>query len=100
LALPEAVAFVQAHNRAVAAIAFSPDGKRLATSGWDNAVVLWDLTGAEPKEIAKLDGSPSGVAFTPDGKTLVTGSPEPRVVLWDITGEKPRARVQLGGHKV
>jgi WD40 repeat protein len=97
--LSELVAFVRGHNRAVSALAFSPDGKRLATSGWDNAVVLWDMTGAEPKEIAKLEGSPSGVAFIADGKRLVTGGPDQRVIVWDIAGDKPKLRTKLGGHK-
>ena len=99
IAVPDLVALVQAHNRSVGAVAFSPDGKRLASSGWDNKVTIWDLTRAEPHEFAKLDGNPSGVAFMADGKTLVAGGLEPRVVLWDISGDAPKARPKLGGHK-
>ena len=99
IAVPDLVALVQAHNRSVGAVAFSPDGKRLASSGWDNKVTIWDMTGDEPHEFAKLDGSPSGVAFLADGKTLVAGGLEPRVVLWDISGDTPKARPKLGGHK-
>jgi WD40 repeat protein len=99
LSIPGLVAIVRAHNRAIASLAFSPDGTQLATSSWDNSVKLWHMDLAEPKERATLDGSPSGIAFTADGKTLATGSPQARVVLWDISIAKPKARSILSGHK-
>jgi WD40 repeat protein len=99
LSVPGLVAFARAHNRAIAALAFAPDGRQLATASWDNTVKLWHLDGAEPKEAAKLDGSPSGIAFTADGKMLATGSPQSRVVLWDIAAEPPKVRWNLSGHQ-
>jgi WD40 repeat protein len=99
LSIPGLVAFVRAHDRAVAAIAFSPDGRQLATSSWDNTVKLWQMDLAEPKARAALDGSPSGVAFTADGKTLAAGSPESHALMWDVATTPPKVRWKLSGHK-
>jgi WD40 repeat protein len=99
LALSAVVAFTRAHNRAISALAFSPDGRRLASSGWDNTVQLWQLDAEEPKALATIDGSPSSVAFRAGGRELVTGSPESRVVVWDVSGPTPKLRFNLAGHK-
>jgi WD40 repeat protein len=99
LSIPGLAAFLRGHQRAVAAVAFSPDGRRLASSSWDNSVKLWAVDREEPKLLATIEGSPSGVAFTADGKSLVTGSPASRVVIWDITAAEPKVRWNLAGHK-
>jgi WD40 repeat protein len=72
----------------VLSCAFSVDGK-LATATDKGDVVLWDLTGASPKEIAKLPDVKvktrvERIAFAPDGKRLaasIGGS----LYVWDIT---------------
>jgi WD40 repeat protein len=72
------------HNSGVYSVAFSPDGKRLATGSGEGAVKLWD-TGAG-QEIGALKGQSyrvSSVAFSPDGKRLATGSFGGAVKLWD-----------------
>ena len=55
-------------------VAFSPDGRTLATGSDDKTARLWEV--ASGKEIATLRGHESGVyfvAFSPDGRTLATG---------------------------
>ncbi len=76
------------------AVAFSPDGTRLAVS--DSAFVrIWNLT--DKDELAhraspriKIAASVQAVAFSPDGKTLVCGNS-----IWDITGDEPVKRTSL-----
>jgi WD40 repeat protein len=93
------VAWLHGHNRAGAALAFSADGRLLASSSWDNTVRLWKIGQGGVKEWAVLEGSPSGLAFAPDGKSLVAGSPATTVHWWDVTGDKPKQRKVLSGHK-
>jgi WD40 repeat protein len=75
---------LRGHTDDVYAVAFHPDGTRLATAGRDRAVWLWDLGRGE--EVARLQGHTSYVwslAFSPDGATLASGSGDFTVRLWD-----------------
>jgi WD40 repeat protein len=74
----------------VRALAASPDGKALASTGDDAVVHLWDV--AAGKESAKLAGAADwllSVAFSPDGKTVLAGAIDGHWYLWDAaTGKK------------
>ena len=74
------------HTGNVWSVAFSPDGKTLASGSADGTVRLWDV--ATHRQIgAPLTGHTDNVwsvAFSPDGKTLATGSPDHTVRLWDV----------------
>jgi WD40 repeat protein len=65
-----------AHTNSVSGLAFSPDGRALASSSRDGTVKLWDLTTGRVR--ATLEAHPRGwvnaVAFSPDGRTIATGS--------------------------
>jgi WD40 repeat protein len=99
LAVPGLVAVIDAHNRAIASVTFSPDGSKIASSGWDNKVHVSTFGRAEAAAWAALDGSPSGVAFSPDGRLLAAGGAESGVVLWDVAGAKPVLKFTLAGHR-
>jgi WD40 repeat protein len=76
---------LQGHCGAVLSVAFSLDGKYLASSSDDKTVKIWSVE--SQKEIATLqgyNGSFYSVAFSPDGKYLVSGSLDTTVKLWSV----------------
>jgi hypothetical protein len=85
-------ATVNRHEDVIHDLAFSPNGKLLASCGYDRVIKIWDVTGALPKELHVLkDHSDAvyGVAFSPDGKLLASASADRAVKVWDInTGKR------------
>ena len=81
----------------VLAVAFSPDGTRLASGSTDTTVRLWDTTGdTDSMTLQKHTGPTNVLAFSPDGKMLASGSTDKTVQLWDTTTGEPLAT--LTGH--
>lgn len=80
-------------------MAFSPDGKRLASVSWDGTLRLWNVASGELMElVTERGGRFRDVKFAPDGLTVVTASEDGTVCLWDVRpgvkAVKPQANPQ------
>ncbi|BAY99287.1 protein kinase [Tolypothrix tenuis PCC 7101] len=83
------LATLSGHSQAVKSVAYSPDGKLLATASDDQTIKLWDVN--QLQEIYTLAGhshAVKSVAFSPDGQILASGSWDKTVKLWDVNTGK------------
>jgi WD40 repeat protein/transcriptional regulator with XRE-family HTH domain len=82
-------------------IAFSPDGKRIATTGNDATVKIWNSeTGAELFSLTGHTGPTFGVLFSPDGTYLASSSVDRTIKIWTLPkqGEQVDAPLTLYGN--
>ncbi|HUH96865.1 MAG TPA: hypothetical protein VLZ89_05870 [Anaerolineales bacterium] len=81
-----------------ASVALSPDGKTLASSGYDDTVILWDVATGQMigQPLTGHTGSVISIAFSPDGRTLASGSSDETIILWDVATRQPIGQPLMG----
>jgi WD40 repeat protein len=81
------VRLVQGHQKQISDVAFSPDGRRLVSGGWDRLVIVWDVATGRPDLTLKgHTGLVEGVAFSSDGLEVASYGREGTVKLWKTVG--------------
>ena len=86
------------HRRGVNAVAFSPDGKHLATGSDDRTVQFWDV--ARVVLLSTLRGHKEEVtclAFSPDGRIIASGGQDRSIILWEADSGNEIGRLE--GHE-
>jgi WD40 repeat protein len=85
------------HTEKAISVAYSPDGQRLATGGWDRMIRIWDA--ASGRLLATWEAHTPAVwplVFSNDGLRLLSGGRDGKVALWDIATSEELLRFE--GH--
>jgi WD40 repeat protein len=96
---PQLFQYLRGYTTTVSSVAFSPDGKLLASGSGDKTIILWDVATRQPlgQPLKGHTAAVLSVAFSPDGKTLASGSDDHTIILWDVTTRQPLGQ-PLKGH--
>jgi WD40 repeat protein len=85
---------VQGHTDSVRSLAFTPDGRVLASGADDLAILVWRL--AEPDQVRRLEGHTNlvrAVALSPDASVLASGFSNGALWVWSVSAAAPRLQV-------
>ena len=76
------------HADDIMAMAFSPNGRRIATLSVDRTGIVWDVSSGIRLEHLDLTELATTVAFAPNGRTLYTAGPDRAIRAWDLKGSR------------
>ncbi|MCX6153982.1 MAG: VWA domain-containing protein [Candidatus Kapabacteria bacterium] len=94
----DSVRLLESHKKAVLAVAFSPDGKYIATGSVDRSVMIWNrIKGGVVASMMGHNGNVNTVTFSPDSKLIASAGSDWNIIIWDI--EKRKQIDKFIGHQ-
>jgi len=88
---------LEGHKAPIVAVAFSPDGKWIASASWDGTIGLWQPNGRNIRFLRGHNGVVWDVAFSRDGRTLASSADDGTIKLWNLASMQEAAT--LHGHE-
>jgi len=85
------------HEGPIYDVAFSPDGKLIATSSLDNTARIWDAASGKVLVQLKHGARVVALTFSPDGKRLATASYDDKARVWNVSSSQEPVALPLGG---
>lgn len=87
------------HRSMVNRLAFSPDGRRLASGSFDNTIKIWDMTErhGDPKVLFGHAGPVHHLVFSENGRTLISCGGDKKVRVWDVESLQTKAVLDCDG---
>ncbi|KAF9232862.1 WD40-repeat-containing domain protein [Melanogaster broomeanus] len=80
----------EGHRYGIHAVAYSPDGKQIATGAADGLIIIWDSkTGSKIQQLQGHTDTVNAISFSRDGSRLVSGSDDHTLCIWDTTTGEP-----------
>jgi WD40 repeat protein len=86
---------LRGHRDQVWNLAYSPDGRRLASGDSSGKVLLWELASGQRRLLGRLDNAVTCISYGPGGDRLAAGGTGGQVVVWPLNGGTP---LVLRGH--
>lgn len=85
------IAWKHGHARPVTGLAFTPDGERLLSAGWDGQIILHGLTSGEARVYAPLNGPIRALALASNGRYAATANANGTIFLFRLIDLPPRS---------
>ncbi|TKB94872.1 MAG: hypothetical protein E8D41_02855 [Nitrospira sp.] len=84
---PRLMTILHGHSDSIQTVAWSPNGKTLASGSKDNSIRLWDVVTYRSlgPQLKGHSDTVETVAWSPNGKTLASGSADNSIRVWDVT---------------